>query len=392
MNATLQVLNNAPDLVQQVTSLTAAPSQYDLQQNLAIGARDLFKTMKTAHEPVKPFAFLTRMRQLYPQFDQRGEGDMPMQQDAEECLTQIMQVLNNKCKAPGGEALIDHLFGVHMDVKLKCAETDAEGETSEEEKLLKLSCHIDGSVPTGDGGSKGGTDLITQSISKGLEGTLEKMSPSLGRLAVYNKSYRIKRLPKFLLTQFVRFYWKQDTQKKAKILRQVKFPMLLDMKEYCTDEYQARIQKYRDQALKKQEEEKAALKKQKLGKTDEPKPEEKKEGEGAAATEGAAGASGGEGAAGGDAMDVDLSAEEDLWANYELTGVLTHQGRSADGGHYVAWIRKDSGTWYKFDDDKVTEIKEDDVKKLYGGGDWHMAYICLYQRTEKVIGTNSTRY
>lgn len=41
---------------------------------------------------------------------------------------------------------------------------------------------------------------------------------------------------------------------------------------------------------------------------------------------------------------------------------------------------------------RVTEIKEDDVKKLYGGGDWHMAYICLYERVDTVIGTNSTRY
>jgi len=390
MNSTLQILNNAPELVENVTGINAAFSQYDLQQNLAIGARDLFKTMKSAHEPVQPFGFLTRLRQLFPQFDQRGEGDAPMQQDAEECLTQIMQVLNSKCKTSSGEALVENLFGITMDVKLKCAETDAEGESVEEEKQFKLSCHIDGSVPSGDGTNKGGTDLITQSIEKSLEGTLEKMSPTLGRLAVYNKSYRIKRLPKYLLTQFVRFYWKQDTQKKAKILRQVKFPVMLDMKEYCTDEYQQRIMKFREQALKKQEEEKAALKRQKTGgdaKAEEKK--EEKEGEGAAAAgEGAAG-----GAAGGeDAMDVDLSGNEELWANYELTGVLTHQGRSADGGHYVAWIKKANKTWYKFDDDKVTEIKEDDVKKLYGGGDWHMAYICLYQRTDTVIGANSTRY
>ncbi len=41
---------------------------------------------------------------------------------------------------------------------------------------------------------------------------------------------------------------------------------------------------------------------------------------------------------------------------------------------------------------RVSELKEDEVKKLYGGGDWHMAYICLYQRTDKVLGANSTRY
>jgi ubiquitin carboxyl-terminal hydrolase 14 len=33
----------------------------------------------------------------------------------------------------------------------------------------------------------------------------------------------------------------------------------------------------------------------------------------------------------------------------------------------------------KFDDDKVSKVTEDEIKKLEGGGDWHTAYICLYK-------------
>jgi ubiquitin carboxyl-terminal hydrolase 14 len=58
----------------------------------------------------------------------------------------------------------------------------------------------------------------------------------------------------------------------------------------------------------------------------------------------------------------------------------------------VSWIKKPDGTWYKFDDDKVSEVKEEKIKELYGGGDWHMAYICIYERCDKVIGSNNTRY
>lgn len=29
--------------------------------------------------------------------------------------------------------------------------------------------------------------------------------------------------------------------------------------------------------------------------------------------------------------------------NYELVAVLTHKGRSADSGHYVAWVHKSGG-------------------------------------------------
>lgn len=30
--------------------------------------------------------------------------------------------------------------------------------------------------------------------------------------------------------------------------------------------------------------------------------------------------------------------------NYELIAVLTHQGRTSDSGHYVAWVHKKGGT------------------------------------------------
>lgn len=33
---------------------------------------------------------------------------------------------------------------------------------------------------------------------------------------------------------------------------------------------------------------------------------------------------------------------------YELIAVVSHQGRSADGGHYVAWVKKDEGRKYIF--------------------------------------------
>ena len=37
-------------------------------------------------------------------------------------------------------------------------------------------------------------------------------------------------------------------------------------------------------------------------------------------------------------------------------------------------------------------MDEKKVKELYGGGDWHMAYICLYKRCATVLGSDSTRY
>ena len=35
--------------------------------------------------------------------------------------------------------------------------------------------------------------------------------------------------------------------------------------------------------------------------------------------------------------------------------------------------------WLKFDDNVVSQVSEDDVKGLFGGGDWHMSYLLLYR-------------
>ena len=54
--------------------------------------------------------------------------------------------------------------------------------------------------------------------------------------------------------------------------------------------------------------------------------------------------------------------------NYQLSAVLTHQGRSSSSGHYLAWVRYRKDDWLKLDDDKVSVVKEEDVLKLSGGG------------------------
>ena len=68
--------------------------------------------------------------------------------------------------------------------------------------------------------------------------------------------------------------------------------------------------------------------------------------------------------------------------NYELVSVVTHKGRSADGGHYVGWVHQQGDTWLCFDDDIVTTVKSDDILALRGGGDWHTAYLCMYRKIE----------
>ncbi|XP_072321546.1 ubiquitin carboxyl-terminal hydrolase 47 isoform X2 [Eucyclogobius newberryi] len=59
---------------------------------------------------------------------------------------------------------------------------------------------------------------------------------------------------------------------------------------------------------------------------------------------------------------------------YELFSVMVHSG-SAAGGHYYACIRSFSdGQWYSFNDQHVSKITQDDIRKTYGGSSGSRGY------------------
>ena len=68
---------------------------------------------------------------------------------------------------------------------------------------------------------------------------------------------------------------------------------------------------------------------------------------------------------------------------YELVSVLTHKGRSADSGHYIAWVKNADGSWTEFDDHQPNPKENDQILALKGGGDHHMGYLLVY-RAQKI--------
>jgi uncharacterized UBP type Zn finger protein len=45
-------------------------------------------------------------------------------------------------------------------------------------------------------------------------------------------------------------------------------------------------------------------------------------------------------------MNIDTpNTKPQLTGIYDLVAVLTHKGRSADSGHYVAWVKQESGNF-----------------------------------------------
>ncbi|WWD22023.1 hypothetical protein CI109_106511 [Kwoniella shandongensis] len=162
--------------------------------------------------------------------------------------------------------------------------------------------------------------------SKSLNQEIEKTSPSLNRMAQYS----------------------QDIQKKAKIMRKVKFPLQLDVSELPVNSAVKQILKERD--------DRAKLSKRSVGKIDN-----------------------------GQSDEIAVRAEERLRVNraggvsHDTYSVLDNpSGMYELWGHYIGWARKESNVptpsgeeeWFKYDgalleisdiadvlDDKVSVVK-----------------------------------
>ena len=445
LNSTLQVLKSMPEMQDELAvykpDATAGGnslqslSQFGLggigsSNDLVAQLRDLYKQMSETQEGFPPLMFLNTLRTAYPQFAQRDKtGRGYAQQDAEEAYSQIVHQLRDKLKIPDGttdgkkEAFVDRYMAgrMHSSLAPPAEVGDNEPTVETDETFLKLDCHIDNNLAHLDDG-----------IKLGLTEEIEKRSATLERDAIYTKTSRISRLPKYLTVHFVRFFWKKDINKKAKILKKVTFPEELDVVDYCTDDLRKRLIPVRDKirdVRKDEQDMERARKRQKIAhkqeqdrKHDEEqrkeaapiaKLKEKKEGKEKKETEG------------GD-LDVyktDKEYEEEKEASlkaakkallevidpelgaddaanksglYELRGVITHQGASADSGHYTSYVKKEGklvddpkapggkrreedGKWWWFNDDKVSEVDAERIQTLSGGGETHSALILLYR-------------
>ncbi|GAB1603127.1 ubiquitin carboxyl-terminal hydrolase 14-like [Argonauta hians] len=356
MNATLQCLRAIPELKDCLKAHSRNRSRTSAD-SITEAMQDLFNQMNRQSVAIDPIYFLNVLQLTFPRFAEKGEQGVFMQQDANECWTEVVRCLQqslgvkNEQRAEAAEMssrkFIDTYMGGEFQVVMKCNEMTDEDVSKSEEKFYQLSCFIEKEVR-----------YMQAGLKSGLEENITKYSPSLGRDGQYTKSSRISRLPGYLSIQFVRFFYKEKESINAKILKDVKFPLNLDVYELCTEELQKRLvpnrDKYKIMEDRKAEEQSKAKYDKEYAKTLEARK----------------------------LKTEPYSFPDDEGSNnsgfYELKAVLTHKGRSSSSGHYVAWIRKKNDEWIMFDDDRVSPILSEDILKLSGGGDWHCAYVLLY--------------
>lgn len=287
---------------------------------------------------------------------------------------------------------IENLFQVDMEAVTRNQECDDEPSATKIESVMKLRCYIDN--------NNNPISNLDEGLEIGLNGQVEKYSQQLGRNCLYETKQKINRLPGYLAVNFVRFYWKAESAiggtkaGKAKILRSVAYPRVLDVYKFCSDELKKSLDCGRELEAKIRAEEDAARlegkKKQaeesdkQLAQKDE-KEETKEEQQQKRLV--------GKAAKLAQKEEEHKLHDEVLYrphgqgldtGNYELVAVITHKGRSAEGGHYMAWVHVSGDDWACFDDDIVTTVKTDEILALRGGGDWHTAYLAIYRKLEAI--------
>jgi len=356
MNATVQCLKTVPELRDVLKEFKGGISAAVISaQSVTAALRDLYDLMDHGTS-IPPVMLLQVLQMVLPRFADKNDNGTFVQQDANECWTEIMRMLQQKLPAVYKEGLvtkfkqfIDQYFGGTLEVTLKNTEHEDEVVTKTEETFLQLSCFISQEVK-----------YLQNGLKSKMQEQITKYSEALKRDAIYLKTSKISRLPAYLTIQFVRFFYKEKESINAKILKEVKFPFDLDVYDLCTPELQAQLTPMREK-FKEVEDRKVVeqlqqkdLKNHGPTTTDKPKPSYKEK----------------------------FSFDSDLGSNnsgfYTLQAVLTHRGRSSSSGHYVAWIKNADGIWIKCDDDVVTPVTTDEIARLCGGGDWHCAYVLLY--------------
>lgn len=254
LNSTVQALRACPDFVADIkkwkeTAPPPAQNAIDPAPRLAHAFAGDITAMDKTDDAYEPNAFVSTLRRVDPQFaETHPRNGAYIQHDADEFMVKLLQNLNKNVKVKDDDgkevSIIDHYFKGQHEVKLTCDVEDAKEEPqTKHEDFVRAQCFIDRE-----------TVSLVQGIRKKQEEKIEKRSEVMGTDVPWTLKRAISKLPKYLIVQMMRFYWKADISKSAKIRKKVAFPTRIDVKTICSEKLQEEIDVYRLGKEKIQEE------------------------------------------------------------------------------------------------------------------------------------------
>lgn len=296
-----------------------------------------------------------------------------MQQDAEECLNFIVNTMNEFSSG----SIADEIFGYTVVVKSERVDGIEEFIPPQNDvtKYMFLRCTM--GTPTNP------VHSVKEGIKQALTETVTIRKDDTDVL--YKKTSYITSLPNYLIIHLVRFEWKQASTTsmtkacKAKICKRISFDKQLDVSYIC-DKVISKLMQDITESLNN-------INKYIFDLNN------------------------------GITPSVKVAQGKHKNGNYVLEAVITHQGRTADSGHYVSWTRVlDESTsatdenvendcdiradglpkkqepkefWHKFDDDEISKFDYQSIDLCGGRSDYHIAVLLLYKAQYVTIEDNN---
>jgi len=150
LNATIQCLKTVSELRQCLEEYTGHLTLNEAEgpHNMTVAMRDCLKSMDN-QATVTPIILVQVLHMIFPRFAEKNDHGTFMQQDANECWTELLRILQQKlCPVKGSDtavnflSIIDQFFGGRFAVTMKNTECEEEPESQAVEDFLQLSCFI----------------------------------------------------------------------------------------------------------------------------------------------------------------------------------------------------------------------------------------------------------
>jgi len=346
LNAVIQCLKNLPKL-RNIINLTGCDENKELVKDTLFDCLNTLVQGMVYGEPKKSIDianFVYFLRNKIKKFNDISKDTMMyIQQDANDFFTFLINHLDSTFETfdRNYPNLIRKYFQLQIKSVTSNTECDSEPAKTSVESHFNLTLHINS------------TKHLIDSIKFALNDELLKHSEQMDRNCKYRKEGKFSRLPLYFSMTLSRFFYKEDVQVNAKILKFFETPTTLDLHSHCTSELQQKMVAHR-----------VAMKDAESHAINGPCDEYKL---------------------------FNTEFEDDVGASntgiYEVKGIITHRGRAVDEGHYISWIKPplcDLGVGceeviFKMDDFNVTDHPPAALNSLKGGSaDSDITYMLFW--------------
>ncbi|XP_041351651.1 ubiquitin carboxyl-terminal hydrolase 47-like [Gigantopelta aegis] len=357
LNSLIQTLFMTPEFRNAIYGFDFAGNQEEMKKSIPCQLQKLFLQLQTSKKKAAETTDLTKSFGW-------DSSEVWQQHDVQELFRVMFDALETKWKRTDQENLISQLYQGKLKDYVKCLE--CKNESARTDTFLDIPLVI---RPFGSTETYGSVEEAMRAFvqPETLEGSNQYYCDRCQKKCNAHKGLKFLTFPYLLTLQMKRFDFDFTSMHRIKLNDKMTFPDILHLNTFIDTE--ASLCSVNGKSL---ETDVISVVEDEKRSTSIPCDSDEGIDEGIEVENGlSAASSSSEGSNfSSEAATNDKNARESATQGpyvYELFSIMIHAG-SAAGGHYYAYIKSfKDGKWYSFNDQQVTKITYDDIRKTYGG-------------------------